>query len=212
MLAALMAHGPLEAAILINEVLADPAADANVDGTLHVTQDEFIELVNTAPDPRSLAGWSVSDLVQVRHVFGGDAMVPGYGFFLVFGGGVPQGFDQAAVASSGSLGLNNAGDTISLWDAGSQLVDVASYGGEGGQDASLTRFPDAAGPFALHTDVSGAAFSPGRTVDGFSQLPHAEPPPDDPPQPGPAPIVPEPASSLLMAFGLTGLSLRRRRV
>ena len=49
------------AVLLINEVLADPPAligDANRDGTISATQDEFVELVNTGSDPVPL-GWSV---------------------------------------------------------------------------------------------------------------------------------------------------------
>ena len=49
------------AAILINEVLADPAGDANGDGSVHATRDEFVELVNTDAADVSLASWTLSD-------------------------------------------------------------------------------------------------------------------------------------------------------
>lgn len=204
-LAAVWANpGSAEAVILINEVLADPSAifgDANGDGVISITQDEFVELVNTGADPVSLAQWTLSDAVQVRHVFSAAAAIPAYSFFVVFGGGSPAGFANAATASAGSLGLNNSGDTVTLQDALGAPVDLFSYGAAGGQDVSLTRFPDASGLFVQHSSVSNHAFSPGTTVDGLSVLPHdaADPPP-----------LPEPSTLFLLSLGLWGLPRLRR--
>lgn len=191
------------AAVQINEVLADPAGDANRDGEVHATRDEFVELVNLAASPISLAQWSLSDLVRVRHVFSGAASIPSHGFFVVFGGGAPQGFGHAAAASTGGLGLNNAGDTITLRDAATLPIDAFLYGSEGGRNASLTRSPDATGSFALHADVNGLAFSPGATVEGFERLVNVEGAPG-------LPVLPEPSSLVLMGLGLFGLPVMRR--
>ena len=143
-----------EAVILINEVLADPSAlsgDANGDGIIHTGQDEFVELVNTDGQAVSLAQWTLADLVQVRHMFSEAASIPGYGLFVVFGGGAPQGFANVAIASSGTLSLNNSGETLTLRDGDANLIDTFTYGAEGGRDVSLTRAPDATGPFILHS-------------------------------------------------------------
>jgi hypothetical protein len=189
---------PAAAAIVLNEVLADPAEDANGDGSVHATQDEFIELANTGPSDVSLAQWRLADGVQVRHVFADSAVVPGYGFLIVFGGGTPQGFANAVTASSGGLGLNNGGDSVTLLDPSLAAVDAFSYGGEGNQNASLTRVPDGDGAFALHSDVSPWASSAGRTISGAPQLPaplapQPEPPPPAPdPSPAPPPPAPDP--------------------
>ncbi|MBI2104442.1 MAG: lamin tail domain-containing protein [Candidatus Omnitrophica bacterium] len=201
-----------QAAVRINEVLADPSADANRDGTTHTTQDEFIELVNTAAEPVFLEQWSLSDLVQVRHRFAAPQVIPGFGFFVVFGGGAPQGFANASIASSGSLGLNNAGDTVTLRDAGTLLVDAVTYGSEGGRNSSLTRSPDGAGPWTLHQGLNGLPFSPGTTVDGRARLeptPHLPPPPLHTDATG-GPVLPEPSSLVLVGLGGLGLALRRR--
>ena len=51
------------------------------------------------------------------------------------------------------------------------VLATASYGGEGGDNQSLTRNPDVYGTsFAKHSDVSasGALYSPGATADGSS--------------------------------------------
>lgn len=217
-----------QAAVRINEVLADPAGDANRDGTTHATQDEFIELVNASSEPIALEQWSLSDLVQVRHRFAASQVIPGFGFFVVFGGGAPQGFANATIASSGSLGLNNAGDTVTLRDAGALLIDTVSYGREGGRDSSLTRSPDATGSWTLHQGLNGLAFSPGATVDGRAHLavpePDAPPAVVEPPAAGSSPsilpaafhtdaaggpVVPEPSSLALMGLGWLGLPLMR---
>lgn len=192
------------ALIIINEVLADPPSiggDANQDGSIHSAQDEFVELVNTDLSEVSLADWSVSDTIGMRHTFASTSVIPGFGFFVVFGGGAPQGFPHVAVASSGTLSLNNSGDTITLRDAAGQVIEVFGYGPEGGMDVSLTRFPDGAGIFVKHSTASRASFSPGTTVEGRSSLlqPHAPP------------SLPEPCTLVLLLSGLGGLPLWSRR-
>lgn len=193
-----------QAFILVNEVLADPptaVGDANRDGVSSSSQDEFVELVNTGRTAVALEGWTLSDAASVRHIFAPDSSIAGGAFFVVFGGGAPQGFAAWAVASRGTLSLNNAGDTVTLRNASGVLIDQLSYGAEGGRDVSLTRAPDGQGDFVAHHTVSSRPFSPGATTGGLARLA----------LPASSPATPEPASLILLGLGVCGLTWSRRQ-
>ncbi|HMB52202.1 MAG TPA: lamin tail domain-containing protein, partial [Thermoanaerobaculia bacterium] len=160
--------------VVIHEIHADPhpgQGDANNDGNNSSTQDEFIELVNTTFDTVDVSGWTISDGVGVRHTFANGTEIPPREALVVFSGGSPTGdFGHADdnglvfTASSGQLGLNNGGDTITLKDDLSATVQAVTYGSEGGNDVSLTRGVDLSNaPLDEHDNVStgGARYSPG---------------------------------------------------
>jgi hypothetical protein len=165
--------------LVINEVLADPASgsngDANGDGTRDFSEDEFIEIYNTsASNAVDLSGYAYDDEgVQVRHRFPqGTTVGPGESI-VVFGGGAPVASipGEVQTASTGTLALNNGGDTFRIVDAsGTEILSFTYDGSVEGQ--SLTREPDFTGAFVEHLAASGGQdrFSPGRTVDG-SPLP-----------------------------------------
>ncbi|ANT62694.1 hypothetical protein AYJ57_20175 [Salipiger sp. CCB-MM3] len=162
------------AALVINEFLADPASDlsgdANGDGTRDATQDEFVEIVNAGSESFDLSGVTLSDAVGVRHVFAAGTTLAAGAAIVVFGGGTPSGAfggAQVTTASSGALGLNNGGDTITLTSAdGTTVLAELSYGSEGSDNQSLTRSPELTGDFIAHSEASGALFSPGTESDG----------------------------------------------
>ena len=166
---------PTPATFVINEFLADPAGDltgdANGDGVRNSGDDEFVEIVNVSDSDVDISGWTLADSYSVRHVFPAGTVVPADCAIVVFGGGSPNGTFGVAVvqtASTGSLGLNNSGDSITLNDGSSDQAKVV-YGSEGGYNQSLTLDPDASGPFVLHstaTGSGGALFSPGTMIDG----------------------------------------------
>ncbi len=169
--------GPVLPPLVINEFLADPDSvfelgDANGDGSRSATDDEFIEIVNTGDSDVDLSGMTISDLVAVRHVFADETTLAAGAAIVVFGGGTPTGeFGGATVvtASSGSLGLNNGGDEITLATVDGDVIQTLPYGSEGGNNQSLTRDPDLTGDFVIHSaamGAEGAVFSPGTTVAG----------------------------------------------
>ena len=166
--------------VLISEIHADPASglsgDANGDGSRSATQDEFIELVNTGFTDFDLSGYTLEDGVGLRHTFAANTVVPAREAVVVFGGGTPTGdFGNATAnglvftASSGGLGLNNSGDTVTLKDDQGAVVQAVTYNGAGGDNQSLVRDPDwSNAPLVKHsqaTGTSGRLFSPGTRLD-----------------------------------------------
>jgi len=163
-------------ALIINELLADPAADitgdANGDGVRDGSEDEFIEIVNETSETLDISGWVINDAVGLRHTFPEGTEIPGGCGIVVFGGGTPTGtFGNVVVqtSSTGYLGLNNSGDTVFIND-GVNDVATYTYGAEGGNNQSLTQDPDlGGGPLVEHstaTGSDGALFSPGTMIDG----------------------------------------------
>ncbi len=193
-----------DAMILLNEFLADPPAgetgDANGDGTPSTSQDEFIEIVNSSGQEVDLSGWTLHDAIGMKHTFPNTSVIAPYGFLVVFSGGQCALTDvPCQIASSGSLGLNNGGDHIYLYDKNDQLIDDYPYGTEGGRDQSLTRYPDGTqSAFFLHSKIDtaqGSLFSPGTTAGGALTLPHA---------------VPETKTHILLGAGLFALAILRK--
>ncbi len=181
------------AQVYINEHNGDPTGtpgtDANLDGTINSTQDEFVEIVNGGVTMVNIGGWTLSDLVSVRHTFAAGTILNPGAAIVVFGGGNLTTFDAlgvatGVVASSGSVGLNNGGDTITLADSLAVQVDQVIYASAGNGE-STTHATDAPGdPFVLHTTLAAAiGHSAGYKVDGVTGwLPATLAPPIPPSQ------------------------------
>ena len=159
--------------LILNEILADPPpemGDANQDGVVSSSEDEFLEFVNTGTTDLDLSSWMISDQVAVRFNFPAGTILKGGCGLVVFGGGSPEGdFGGSRVLTADYLGLNNGGDQIEVRDQSGQLQLRFGYGSEGGRDQSLTRNPDLSGSFILHSDIpaaNGARFSPGSRLNG----------------------------------------------
>ena len=170
--------------IVINEILADPgpySGDANQDGIVGISDDEFIEIVNFSTHPMDISGWAVGDMIDIRHIFPEGSIIEANCSMVLFGGGTPNGVfgnSIVQVASSGKLGLNDGMETIFLYDPQLNIVSSLSYGEEGSDDQSITRDPDITGslPLKKHSlaaDSGGALYSPGTLVNGgyFSGCP-----------------------------------------
>ncbi|HUN23252.1 MAG TPA: lamin tail domain-containing protein [Anaerolineales bacterium] len=161
---------------VINEIHADPHAslgDANGDGVISSTQDEFIELVNDTGASVNIGGWKLNDATGLRHVFAGGTVVPNGCAIVIFGGGTPNPTTFANLlvqtASSGGVSLNNTADTLTLYN----LVNVSqvsvTYGSNANNDQSITLNPDISGSgYVLHTSITPPAlrYSPASKNDG----------------------------------------------
>lgn len=188
---------PAQASIFIHEILADPpsiAGDANGDGEISASADEFIEFYNDSLQALDISGWSIADELKVRHVFADNTWVDPMSAFVVFGGGDPN-FSHFlfTTASTGSLGLNNSGDAVKLFDLNAVLIDSWDYGTEGGRDQSLIRIDD---EIFLHMEIDPQRlFSPGE----FSSVRSTH-------------TVPEFSTLTMFMSGLLGFGLRRNKV
>ncbi len=168
-------------AVVINEVLYDPGTviDANLDLVFSSTEDEFVELLNTGGSPIDLSGWTLSGDQGVIHQFPSGTVLAAGQAYVVFGGGTIgafgtyadsfDGIAQAAAASSGTLGLANGGETVTLFD-GVQTIDQLTYVDGAVNDESLARGPNGEGPFAgsasLPVNLNLELATPGRDNEG----------------------------------------------
>lgn len=170
--------------LIINEILFDPpqgiTGDSNGDGVRNASNDEFLELFNSTPNPLDISGYRIFDDTAFssgvpRHVFPAGTIVPSNSAVVVFGGGNPTGAFGGAIvqtASTGQLSQNRTGDTMTIQDAEGNFIDSYTIDptlGNPGQ--SYTRNPDIYGAFAKHTEIpesNGAFFSPGTKLTGNS--------------------------------------------
>ncbi len=108
--------------IVINEIYPD---ESPVIGNLPA--GEFVELYNNSPNVVSLAGWTITDRRDIGtlpafNLFPGAYVIlctsSKVADFAAFG---------TAIAVSGMPGLNNDGDSLEIYDATGQLIDLAYY-------------------------------------------------------------------------------------
>ena len=150
--------------VFVNEILAnEPGSD---------TASEFVEIVNAGSAAADLGGYTLSDAASVRHTFASGTSLGAGRAIVVFAGAstLASGLGNAVTASSGTLGLSNSGDTVTLKDAGGAIVDSFTFGASlaSTDGVSMNRSPDgsATGAFQLHTSLSARSYSPGQRFDG----------------------------------------------
>jgi hypothetical protein len=130
--------------VRINEILADPARDWNGDAVTHFRDDEWVEVVNAGSAAVALDSLRLSDASNAFRFGFGGMLEPGQR--VVVYGNESAAWESAHGQSIVGLSLNNAGDTVRLWQlAGTDtlLVEEYTYGGhEGLDDRSTARMPD----------------------------------------------------------------------
>jgi hypothetical protein len=154
--------------LVINEFQADPDAtlgDANGDGSVDTSDDEFIEIYNASSAELNITDYTIEENSGLKHTFSEGTILPAGAVIVVFAGGTPTGIPcLTQIASAGLLSLNNGGDSIIIKDASSTIVTTYTYGSEGGDNQSIARNTDLTGAFVKHATIAGNAilFSPGR--------------------------------------------------
>ena len=159
--------------LVLNEILADPNDDANGDGTLSTSDDEFLEFVNTGSTDLDITGWTIADEIAIRHTFPPTTILKPNQAIVVFDGGTPTGnFGGSQIQTAGTLSLNNDGESIEVKDDLDNLLIEINY--EGANNQSETRNPDVTGNFENHTTADtndNSVFSPGTRIDGSTFQP-----------------------------------------
>ena len=152
--------------VVINEVLADVADDANGDGTVDGLQDQFIEIINTNEEsPVDLSGWRVGDPGGLTFTFPGGYIIPPQKLVAVFGGGdvslVPGYNDDImqtrVFAADGSLGdgLDGSGDFALLVSSDGAYDAYVAFGSSAGGEVPIVEGEDEIEwEFSLNTDAS----------------------------------------------------------
>jgi len=136
---------PAGAAVLISEVLPDPATDWDGDGEVSSRGDEWVEIINTGPDAVDLADF------YLRDALGDDPQIRFSGLLAdgevaLFHGSDAVIWQAEQGLSATGLSLNNAGDMLELYlghplEDGATLVDALIYPGHVGvDDRTLSRF------------------------------------------------------------------------
>jgi hypothetical protein len=155
------------AKVIINEILANEPGSS--------TAGEFVELVNVGGTSINIGGWVILDDIGVRHTFATGTTLGAGKSIVVFGAasGIPSGTPNALGSSTGSLGLNNTGDTVMVKTSSAKTattIDAYTYGSSlaSTDGVSMNRNPDtsATAGFVLHTSLSTRSSSPGARVNG----------------------------------------------
>ncbi len=155
------------AKVIINEILANEPGSS--------TAGEFVELVNVGGTAIDISGWVIRDSSAVVHTFAAGTTLGAGKAIVVFGSasGIPGGTPNAVASSTGSLSLNNTGDTVTVKTSSAKnatTINSYTYASSlAAQDGvSMNRSPDASatGGFVLHTSLSSLSASPGERVNG----------------------------------------------
>lgn len=150
--------------VILNEILANEAGSN--------TAGEFVEIVNIGTAGVDLSGWTLSDATSTRHTFASGTTLGAGQVIVVFAGAsaIPASLTSAVAASTGTLSLNNGGDTVTLRSNSSTVISSFTYTSTlASQDGvSMNRNPDGGttASFVLHTTLAAALSSPGTRADG----------------------------------------------
>ena len=170
---------PVQNDLAINEFLADPTADgggvdANGDGSIEASEDEFVEVINRSGDPVDLSGYQILDSDGNQYTFPPNTTIPAGNSATVFGGGTPTGIP--GFTDTGLPALNNTGDDIILEDDQGNVVQSLTYPVSGAvpesDGVSTARNVNAVGGFAPQNAFgTQTAASPGQNNDSGQALP-----------------------------------------
>jgi hypothetical protein len=163
------------AEVRLNEILADPVTDWNGDGNVDSKLDEWVEIVNTGTAAVDLSTYRISDASAgeaFRFALTGS-IAPGE-VKVYFGSDVVAWQAANGVAQFG-LSLNNAGDTVSLYEVGGTGISVADAQAyvtvEVANDRSFGRMPSGTGDWVSFVGLNPYTGSQPPTATGCNPSP-----------------------------------------
>lgn len=148
-----------EGAVVINEIMADPASDwspTDGDDVYDSMDDEWIEIYNAGASPVDVTGWRLRDAVSDSSWrYGFEGVIPPGEFVVVYGDEAYCWEDEHGYSKNG-LSMNNAGDTMTLVaDDLSTVIDEASYSCADVLDnRSYGRMPDGSGEWVVFDNLN----------------------------------------------------------
>lgn len=167
------------AQVRLNEILADPDTDWNGDGSVDSKLDEWVEVVNTGTSSVDLSRFRISDASAGESFrFALSGMISPGEVRVYYGSDVVAWQAANGVAQFG-LSLNNAGDTVSLYEVNGADISVADaqayVTAEVANDRSFGRMPSGTGDWVIFDALNpytgpqppvatGCSPSPGETV------------------------------------------------
>ena len=175
------------AQIRLNEILADPGTDWNSDGAIDSKLDEWVEIVNTGGSAVDLSTYRISDAAAATEFRFALSGMLGPGETKVYFGSDVVAWQAANGVSQLGLSLNNAGDTVFLYEVNGPDIntsDTYTYAAaEVLDDRSCGRMPHGTGGWVI--------------FDGMNPYTGAQPPTPTgcAPSPGQQPSCPTPTHS-----------------
>lgn len=171
------ARPPLVGELVLDEILAEPAADSNGDGRFDPARpelDRFLELVSLADEGLDLSGLIIVGSAGSRAALPCGTVIAPRQALVVFGGGLPLGRHGGVAGPRVLPGgvLPGPGERVSLYLPGeAQPLLQADPQAAARPGVSRVRSPEPEGEFTDH-DVAagpdGALASPGTMADGNS--------------------------------------------
>jgi len=136
--------------IVLNEFLPDPVGN---DCSLTGLEGEWVEIYNDGNQINDLAGWTIKDeggahsiVINSSNTLNNSTLIGPKG----------SGIEWLVVFLNGCILNNTGGDSVSLYNPSSELVDSYSYSGTAKSGLSYARIPDGVGAWVDPVPTPGA--------------------------------------------------------
>ncbi|GIW69136.1 MAG: hypothetical protein KatS3mg100_630 [Candidatus Parcubacteria bacterium] len=171
--------------VLLNEILPNPDPDAS-----SPNNREWIELTNIGNASIDVAGWMISEMTnsgnEVFHTIKplGEPAAPTDLIPVIGGTLLPPGGTVVLAFAGNQAFLNNAGDTVRLYDNQRRPIDAVAYTqSDAPQGKSIARFPDGIGGWWDPVPTPGLPNQPVPTDTPLAKRSLVIPSEEDPPVP-----------------------------